>query len=146
MSTIGYNTPSLVSYKLCFDQSPATESDNTDITHVRYVYLLWCVVDQTLHKHSEHMLNPGRDHRVAVQWILHYLKVTTSIAICYSRQNINLVGYKDVDFVEDHDKRMSTTRYVFNLAGGANSWMSKFQFVVALSTTEAEYMSATHAY
>jgi len=34
---------------------------------------------------------------------------------------------------------------VFNLFGGAARWMSKKQFVVALSTTEAEYMGATHA-
>ena len=29
--------------------------------------------------------------------------------------------------------------------GGAISWMSKRQPVVALSTTEAKYMAATHA-
>jgi hypothetical protein len=41
---------------------------------------------------------------------------------------------------------MSTTGYVFNLAVSAISWMSKFQFVVALSTTKAENMSDTDAY
>jgi phosphoribosyl-AMP cyclohydrolase len=35
--------------------------------------------------------------------------------------------------------------YVFNLFGGAINWMSKRQVVVALSTTEVEYMEATHA-
>eukprot|EP00253_Pinus_taeda_P027828 PITA_27828 len=34
---------------------------------------------------------------------------------------------------------------VFNLFGGAFSWMSKKQSVVALSTIEAEYMAATYA-
>jgi phosphoribosyl-AMP cyclohydrolase len=34
---------------------------------------------------------------------------------------------------------------VFNLFGGAISWMSKRQVVVALSTTKVEYMASTHA-
>jgi hypothetical protein len=34
---------------------------------------------------------------------------------------------------------------VFNLFGGEISWMRKRQAVVALSTTEFEYMAATHA-
>jgi hypothetical protein len=34
---------------------------------------------------------------------------------------------------------------VFNLFGGAIIWMSKRQVVVALSTTEVEYMEATDA-
>ena len=34
---------------------------------------------------------------------------------------------------------------MFNLFGGAISWMSKKRVVVALSTTKVEYMEATHA-
>jgi phosphoribosyl-AMP cyclohydrolase len=43
------------------------------------------------------------------------------------------------------DHRRSTSGYVFNLFGGAISWMSKRQAVVALSTTKTEYMATTHA-
>ncbi|KAH9658914.1 retrovirus-related pol polyprotein from transposon TNT 1-94-like protein [Citrus sinensis] len=48
-------------------------------------------------------------------------------------------------FTGDLDKRKSTTGYVFTLAGAVVSWVSKLQTVVALSTTEAEYMAATQA-
>eukprot|EP00253_Pinus_taeda_P013297 PITA_13297 len=43
------------------------------------------------------------------------------------------------------DKRRSTYGYVFTLAGGAISWMSKLQNIVSFSTTEAEYIATSHA-
>jgi hypothetical protein len=54
-------------------------------------------------------------------------------------------GFVDAYWVGDLDHRRSTSGYVFNMFGGAISWMSKRQVVVALSTTEVEYMVATHA-
>eukprot|EP00253_Pinus_taeda_P028030 PITA_28030 len=45
----------------------------------------------------------------------------------------------------DLNKRRSTSGYVFTLARGAISWMSKLQNIVALSTTEAEYIANSHA-
>ena len=50
-----------------------------------------------------------------------------------------------VQQVGDLDQRRSTSGYVFSLFGGAISWMSKKQAVVALLITEAEYMEVTHA-
>ena len=75
---------------------------------------------------------------------------TTNSPICYQGRHvpdrvINVHGFVDADWAGDLDHRRSTSGYVFNLFGGAISWMSKRQAVVALSTTEAEYMAATHA-
>ncbi|KAE8694358.1 hypothetical protein F3Y22_tig00110783pilonHSYRG00068 [Hibiscus syriacus] len=50
-----------------------------------------------------------------------------------------------VGVVRDLDKSKSTTGYVFKVAGGAVSWVSKLQSIVATSTTEAEYVAATQA-
>jgi hypothetical protein len=44
------------------------------------------------------------------------------------------------------DCRRSTSGYVFNLFGGAITWMRKRQVVVTLSTTEVECMATTHAH
>ena len=58
---------------------------------------------------------------------------------------LDIHGFVDADWDGDLDNRRSTSGYVFNLFGGQISWMSKIQVVVALSTTEVEYMPAIHA-
>ena len=58
---------------------------------------------------------------------------------------VDIHGFVDVDWAGDLDRRRSTSGYVFNLFGGAISWMRKRRAVVALSTIEAKYMIATHA-
>ena len=58
---------------------------------------------------------------------------------------LDIRGFVDADWAEDLNQRSSTSGYVFSLFGGAISWMSKIKSIVALSTTEAEYMVATHA-
>ena len=42
-------------------------------------------------------------------------------------------------------KKKSLTRYVFTLCGSVISWKVTLQFIVALSTTEAEYMATIEA-
>ena len=56
-----------------------------------------------------------------------------------------MCGFVDSYFTGDLDKRRSTSGYVFTLAGGAISWRLKLQETIALSTTEAEYIAASHA-
>lgn len=57
----------------------------------------------------------------------------------------SLVGYVDADFAANTDTRKSLTGYVFTLFGTAISWRSTHQYVVALSTTEAEFVALTEA-
>ena len=57
----------------------------------------------------------------------------------------HVVGYCDSDYAGDLDKRRSTTGYVFTLAKAPVSWKSTLQSIVALFTTEAEYMAITEA-
>ena len=91
------------------------------------------------------MNNPGKEHWKAVHWILRYLRGTTSHALCFGGSDIVLQGYVDAYMAGDKDSRRSTTGYVFTVGGTAVSWISKLQQVVALSTTEADYVAATKA-
>ena len=45
----------------------------------------------------------------------------------------------------EKDNMRSTIVYVFTVGGTTVSWVSKIQNVVALSTTEAQYVAATEA-
>ena len=53
----------------------------------------------------------------------------------------SLFGYSDADWAGYIDSCHSTTGNVFVMSGAAVSWLSKRQPVVALSTTEAEYIA-----
>ena len=54
-------------------------------------------------------------------------------------------GYVDASFDTDLDDSKSQTGYMYILNGGAVSWCSCKQSVVAGSTCEAEYMAASEA-
>ena len=56
-----------------------------------------------------------------------------------------LIGYCDSDYCGDLDKRRSLTGYSFILFGNVISWKASLQSMVALSTTEAEFMALTEA-
>ena len=53
------------------------------------------------------------------------------------------MGYVDSNYAGELDSRKSMTGYVFRFASGPICWKSTLQDVVALSTTEAKYMSMT---
>ena len=54
-------------------------------------------------------------------------------------------GYVDASFDTDSDDSKSQTGFVFILSGGAVSWCSSKQSVVAGSTCEAEYIDVPKA-
>ncbi|KAG7598707.1 Zinc finger CCHC-type superfamily [Arabidopsis suecica] len=94
---------------------------------------------------SRFMANPKMSHWLAAKRILRYLKGTIELGILYRKgesSSPKLIAFTDSDYAGDLDDRRSTTGCVFLMASGAISWASKKQPVVALSTTEAEYIAA----
>ena len=59
--------------------------------------------------------------------------------------DIHINGYSDADWASSTIDQGSVSGYVFLLGGGAMAWSSKKQPMVALSSTEAEYMASSNA-
>jgi len=87
--------------------------------------------------------SPRWNHWLAVKRIFRYLGATRDWGLRYGTSNVS-GGYSDADWGAGEDRK-SVGGFVFLLNGGAISWTSKKQNSIALSTTEAEYMSMTQA-
>ena len=99
---------------------------------------------------SQFASNPSDVHWKAAKRILRYLSGSLKYGICFIGNSgvpaeVKLFGFVDADYAGDISSRKSQSGYIFVLCGGPISWVSKKQAVVALSTTEAEYMAAAFA-
>ena len=88
--------------------------------------------------------DPGPVHWDAVKRIFHYLIGTKKLVLTYGGAKHGLEGFTDADRASQ-EHRHAISGYAFLLDGGAVSWSSKKQELVTLSTSEAEYVAATHA-
>ncbi|KAH9651061.1 hypothetical protein KPL70_026606 [Citrus sinensis] len=97
---------------------------------------------------SRYLSCPGKVHWNAVKWIMRYLKGSSTCGLLYRKtksDKIEVMGFVDSDFAGDLDKRKSTSGYMFVLNSCLISWKSSLQSVVALSSTEAEFIATTEA-
>eukprot|EP00253_Pinus_taeda_P018545 PITA_18545 len=139
---------------------PKAQEEEEDMSHVPYasavgslMYAMVCTRPNIAHVVgvlSRFMSKLRKEHGTTVKRVFRYLCGTSDYGLCYQGRPgldrvLDICGFVDVDWAEDLDQRRSTSGYVFNLFGGVVSRMSKKQSIVALSTTEAEYMEATHA-
>ena len=103
-------------------------------------------------------------HWVEAKRVLSYLKGTSKYAIRYHADESPIgsvfgysrgigmqpagdvmKGFSNSDWAGCVDTRRSTSGFVWIMGGGAICWKSKLQSIVALSSTEAEYVGATPA-
>ena len=87
--------------------------------------------------------NPAKLHWEAAKRVVRYLKGTKDLELTYGVTDTGIVGYTDADHASQYH-RHSISGYAFLINGGEVSWSSKRQPIVALSTTEAEYVATAH--
>ncbi|XP_073152743.1 secreted RxLR effector protein 161-like [Henckelia pumila] len=154
----GVNTPIGAHFKLRSLKGEKSESDANHMKSVPYSNAVGSIMYSMVSTRpdiayglgliSRFMSNPSEEHWRAVKWLLRYLKETTRLNLIYSgikQSTCGVIGYCDSDYAADLDKRRSLTGYIFTVGGNVVSWKSSLQHVVALSTTEAEYISLTEA-
>ena len=137
-------------------QGPSTPDEQRRMDKIPYasaigsiMYAMVCTrpdVSYALSATSRYQANPGESHWTAVKSILKYLRRTKDMFLVYGGEDELFVkGYIDASFQTDRDNFRSQSGYVFILNGGAVSWKSSKQEMLADSTTEAKYLAASEA-
>ena len=147
-------TPMAPHAHLTSDDCPATPNKREVKT---YQQLLGCLmyiacatrpdISFAVNSCAQYMQNPGESHFKAAKHILRYLKTTRECKLTYRKQpkemaNV-LYGFVDADHAGSAEDRKSVGGYVLLLNGAAISWSSKKIKVVAISSFESEWYSAS---
>jgi hypothetical protein len=84
----------------------------------------------------------GLDNWKATKKVMRYMQGTKDYMLTYRRtDNLEVVGYSDVDHAGCVDSKKSTSSYIFTLSRGAISWKSSKQTIIVSSTMQAEYIA-----
>ncbi|GJT16570.1 retrovirus-related pol polyprotein from transposon TNT 1-94 [Tanacetum coccineum] len=90
--------------------------------------------------------DPKISHLEAVKRIFRYIKGTTHLGLWYPKgTGIETIVYADSDHAGDYVDRKRTSGICTFVGCCLTSWFSKNQTALAISTTEAEYVSARKA-
>lgn len=142
--------------KFSLDQCPKSTLEHEDMESIPYasavgslMYAMVCTrpdlafISGMLGRYQS---NPGIAHWKAAKRVMRYLKGTKDFRLTYRHSDhLEMIGYTDSDWAGCEDTRKSTSGYIFLLAGGAVSWRSMKQTIVASSTMEAEFIGCYEA-
>ena len=134
------------------DQSPTTPEDLEDMQNVPYQRAIGSLMYAATSTRpdiafavailSQFMRNPGHTHWEAVKDVIRYLKGTADFQLTLGTSDTGLEAYVDADWASQPHRR-SISGYTVYLHGSPIAWSARKQSLVALSTTEAEYIALT---
>jgi Reverse transcriptase (RNA-dependent DNA polymerase) len=150
------NTPVAKGDKFSLDQCPKIEVEKLEIHHIPYASLLGSLMYAQMCTHPDiayiigmlgrYLSNPGMNHWKAAKMVLRYLQRTKNHMLTYRRSDkLEVIGYTDFDFAGCVDILQSMSGYIFMFAGGAISWRSTKQSMIASSTMAAEFIACFDA-
>ena len=94
---------------------------------------------------SQFIQNPGPAHWEALKHVIIFLGSSKDLWLTFGgRSKLAAEGFWDADW-GGQKHRHSISGHSFHMGAGAISWSSKKQHVVALLSTEAEYIAQMHA-
>lgn len=146
-------TPLPAGFKINSFDAPETEKEKEEMKNIPYRQivgsLLWLArctrpdISAAVSILSRYCTNPSRRHYEALLHVLRYLKGTKEYCIKYSRNSKDnpLCAYSDSDWAGDQDERKSISGYIIFMCNAPLDWFATKQNIVALSSTEAEYIS-----
>ena len=106
-------------------------------------------VAATVSKLAMYLTNPTQDHFDAAVWCAEYMLHTRTEGLCLGGNDedstLQLEGYVDASWADNTDDRRSTCGVLLKFGGGPVFWKSGRQSIVALSTTESEYIAMSVA-
>ena len=88
---------------------------------------------------AQHMVSPHLSHWNAVRYLFKYLAGTKHLCLTFTSDGVTSF-YSDASFANEVNCK-STSGYCCLVSGGAISWRSKKQSIVANSTMESEYIA-----
>nr|CAN75475.1 hypothetical protein VITISV_006889 [Vitis vinifera] len=150
------DTPVAKGDKFSLHQCPKNELEKKDMERFPYasaigslMYAQVCTrpdIAYIVGMLGRYLSNPGMDHWKKAKRVMWYLQRTKDYMLTYRRSShLEIVGYSDSDFAGCLDSRRSTSGYIFMLAGGAISWKSVKQTLIASFTMEAEFIACYEA-
>ena len=147
-------TPMDLNVQFSTDQCPSTTNQLARIKGVPYSEaigsVLWPVMVSRLDAAyaigvlAQFIQNPGLAHWEALKRVITYLGSTKDLWLTFGGHSKTLVeGFCDADWASNKH-RHSISGYSFHFGCGTVSWSSKKKYIIALSSTEAEYIAQTH--
>ena len=95
----------------------------------------------TVGRLSRYTQCPNQEHWDALARLMKYLRGSIDYAIEYSGFPAVLERFSDANWIFDLGETKSISGYVFTLGGGAITWRSTRQTIIARSTMESEFVA-----